>query len=162
MSSIFNRMSVDDYFRMGYIYQQQGDLHSAVDCYLRSIEEHGPSAEAHTFLAWTLSLLGEMEGAIEEARKATKLDPEFGNAWNELGVYFTKKRQYTKAIRFLKRACKSKNYDTPSLPHYNIALIHMRKGLLKEAQRELETSLEINPDFDSAKKLLERIQLLLN
>lgn len=150
-------MSQDSFFRMGYLYQASGDLQSAADCYIRSIE-NAPNAEAHTFLGWVLNLMGDLESAIEECRKALRLDPDFGNAWNDIGAYLTEKREYDKAIPYLKKACKAKNYDSPEYPHYNLARIYIQKGMLMTACNELKLALEANAGFDPARDLLTRLE----
>ena len=43
-----------------YRYQMEGELDRAIERYQRSIEAH-PTAEAHTFLGWTLSVQGRLE-----------------------------------------------------------------------------------------------------
>lgn len=150
-------MSRDDFFRMGYFHQLSGDLHSAAQCYLRSIE-NGPSAEAHTFLGWVLGLMGEVNAAIEECKRAIKLDPEFGNAWNDIGGYLMEQRKLDKAIPFLKRACGAKNYDSREYPHYNLGRIFIHKGMLLLAMQELRAAIEINPGFEPARRALESIE----
>lgn len=150
-------MSKDTYFRMGYYYQVSGDLQSAAECYIRSIE-NGPSPEAHTFLGWVLGIMGEFEHAIEECKKALKLNPEFGNAWNDIGAYLTEKREYDKAIPYLKKACKSKEYDSPEYPHYNLARIYVQKDMLMTARKELQAAININPSFNAARALLMRLE----
>src|SRR5262249_38344426 len=52
----------------------------------RSIAIH-PTAEAHTFLGWTLSHLGRHEDAIAECKTAIAVDPLFGNPYNDIGAY---------------------------------------------------------------------------
>jgi tetratricopeptide (TPR) repeat protein len=156
-SSIQSRLSKDSYFRMGYFYQAEGDLQAAAECYMQSIENN-PNPEAHTFLGWVLSSIGE----VEQGKKALELDPDFGNALNDLGVYYTLKLNYKKAIPFLKRACKSKNYDRLEYPHYNLAKIYLQQNLLGYAVRELKASLKINSSFGSALELLERAEKKLN
>ena len=160
-SSISSRMSRDNYFRMGYFYQMSGDLRAAAACYLRSIES-GPNAEAHTFLGWVLSMMGEIDHAIEECKKALALDPDFGNAWNDIGAYLTEKRELDRAIPYLRKACKSKNYDSREYPHYNLARIYMQKGMLLRAGKELDAALKKNPNFGPARDLRQRVELHIN
>lgn len=161
MSSIFQRMSIDDYFRMGYQHQVEGNLSAAAECYARSIELH-PSAEAHTFLGWVLCLMGEVDGAISECKKALKLNPQFGNAWNDMGVYLTKKKDFKGAIHYLKKACKAKNYDNHAFPHFNLALVYAQKGMLLKAKDELKEALKLDQRFASAKEFLEQIDRIMH
>jgi tetratricopeptide (TPR) repeat protein len=156
-SSIQSRLNTDSYFRMGYFYQIEGDLHAAAECYIQSIE-HNPNPEAHTFLGWVLSMMGEIDHAIEECKKALKLDPEFGNAWNDIGAYLTEKRELNRAIPYLKKACKTKNYDSREYPHYNLARVYLQKEMIIRAIRELRLSVKINPRFMPAKRLLETLE----
>lgn len=150
-------MSNDSYFRMGFFYQTVGDLRSAAECYIRSIENQ-PTPEAHTFLGWVLGMMGELDHAIAECKKALKLDPDFGNAWNDIGAYLTEKRELDKAIPYLRKACKSKNYDSMEFPHYNLARVYVQKGMLLTACAELSKALQINPKFSSARMLLEKLE----
>lgn len=160
-STIFLRMSKDSYFRMGYFYQMQGDLHAAAECYIRSIEKN-PNAEAHTFLAWVLCQMGAIDDAIQECKKALALDPNFGNAWNDLGAYEMEKRNLDEAVRCFKKACKAKNYDNREFPHYNLGRVYMQKELLLSARKELEEALKINPSFDMAKMLYSNLNRYLH
>lgn len=142
---------------MGYLHQIEGDLQAAAECYIQSIE-NGPNPEAHAFLGWVLGLMGEVDHAIEECKKALNLDPDFGNAWNDIGAYLTEKRELDKAIPYLKKACKAKNYDNPEYPHYNLARVYIQKEMLMKATKELRLSVTINPRFMPAKRLLDRLE----
>jgi Tfp pilus assembly protein PilF len=154
---IFARFSTDTFFRLGYLYQTAGNLPAAAECYVKSIEK-GPTPEAHTFLGWVLGMMGEVDHAIEECKKALKLDPEFGNAWNDIGAYLTEKRELDKAIPYLRKACKSKNYDTREFPHYNLARIYVQKDMLLKASQELKHALKANPGFMPARNMLSSLE----
>src|SRR5438034_3878478 len=69
-----------------YRHQLQGDLERAIEFYQRSIGVC-PTAEAHTFLGWTLSFQGRLEEATRECLKAIEVDPDFGNPYNDIGCY---------------------------------------------------------------------------
>jgi len=146
---------------MGYLYQAEGDLQAAAECYIRSIE-NGPNAEAHTFLGWILSQMGEIDHAIEECKKAISLDPGFGNAWNDIGAYLTEKREYDKAIPYLKKAAKSKNYDNLEYPHYNLARIYVQKEMMIAAVKELSKALKRNSKFGPAQHLKHQLETQLH
>ena len=73
-------------FSKAYDLQMAGDLEEAIEEYKRSIEIF-PTAEAHTFLGWTYSFQGRYEDAIAECKEAIKVDPDFGNPYNDIGAY---------------------------------------------------------------------------
>src|SRR3989304_554187 len=74
------------YFKEGYRFQMNGDLEGAIAAYTRSIEMY-PTAEAHTFLGWAYSFQGRIDEAIKECETAIHIDPDFGNPYNDIGVY---------------------------------------------------------------------------
>ena len=49
--------------------QMEGELDRAIEIYRRSIAVY-PTAEAHTFLGWTLSFQGRLEEATKECLRA--------------------------------------------------------------------------------------------
>jgi tetratricopeptide (TPR) repeat protein len=83
------RQSAAEYFHKGYEQQMAGEYQQAIESYTRSIEAF-PTAEAYTFRGWTYSFLGNYEQAIAECLQAIKVDPEFGNPYNDIGAYLRK------------------------------------------------------------------------
>ena len=153
---IFLKMQQDPYFRSGYLYQMAGNFNAAAACYSRSIQT-SPSAEAHTFLGWVLSLMGELDGAIFQVRRALELNPEFGNAWNDLGAYLIEKFAYDEAIDCLNKALNSKGYTQKAFAHYNLGRVYICKGMFVGAQKALKQAIKLDPGFMQAKILLEQL-----
>ena len=60
-----------------------------------------PRREAPTFLGWSLSFLQRYDGAIAECSSAIEIDPEFGNPYNDIGVYHMEQGHYHDAIMWL-------------------------------------------------------------
>ncbi|MBU6429271.1 MAG: tetratricopeptide repeat protein, partial [Cyanobacteria bacterium REEB65] len=79
---------------------QRRTFRSAIAHYRRSLE-FCPTAEAYTFLGWTFSFLGNLQEAIAACQKAIHLDPEFGNPYNDIGVYLIEQGSYDQAIPYL-------------------------------------------------------------
>ena len=65
---------------------------------IRSRSKCSPTAEAHTFLGWAYSFLGDYESAITECRNAIELDPDFGNPYNDIGAYLIQQGDSTKPM----------------------------------------------------------------
>jgi len=67
--------------QQAYVLWQQGTpLHQfgrypeAIGRFQQSIDIH-PTAEGHTYLGWSMSMLGQLDEAIAECKKAIALDP---------------------------------------------------------------------------------------
>src|SRR5436189_3590313 len=90
-------------FRMAYARQLEGDIERALVLYDKSIRLHA-TAEAHAYLGWAKSTRGMLEDAIEHCIEAIRLDPDFPNAWNDLGAYLIEQGRPEDALFFLKRA----------------------------------------------------------
>ena len=150
-----------DIFRKAYDLQMSGDLEDAIDQYKRSIEIF-PTAEAHTFLGWTYSFQGRYEDAIQECEEAIKIDPDFGNPYNDIGAYLIEKGKLDEAIPWFRKAMIAKRYDSYCYPHYNLGRVYEKKGKWQEALSCYEASLKANPDYSLAKKALNRLKALFN
>jgi Tfp pilus assembly protein PilF len=149
------------YFKEGYRLQKNGDLQGAIAAYKRSIELY-PTAEAHTFLGWAYSFHGQIDEAIEECVAAIRIDPEFGNPYNDIGVYLIEKGEYDEAISWLEKAMVAKRYEPRHYPYMNMGRVLVRKGRYEEAVRELKKALDIEPNYTVARVELHKVLGLLN
>jgi len=148
-------------WREAYRLQMAGDLDAAIARYRESIAAH-PTAEAHTFLGWTLSFRGELDEAIAECLRAIEVDPEFGNPYNDIGVYLMQQDKLDEALPWLERAKRAPRYDPRQFPFMNAARIHMKRGRWWEALRELEAAVRVAPTDKSAHEALHTLRGRLN
>ena len=81
-----------EYFRRAYEHHEKGEYEDAVELYSQSIEAF-PTAEAYTFRGWAYSFQGNYVQAIADCKKAIKLDPDFGNPYNDVGAYLIQENQ---------------------------------------------------------------------
>jgi len=149
------------YFKEGYRLQMSGDLEGAIGAYERSIELY-PTAEAHTFLGWAYSFQGRIDEAIKECETAIQIDPDFGNPYNDIGVYLIEKGEYDEAIPWLEKAMAAKRYEPRHFPHMNMGRVLVRKGQYQEAIRELKKALAIEPNYPAARIELHKLLGMLN
>ncbi len=149
------------FFQQAYERQMKGELEEAVDLYKKSIESH-PTAEAHTFLGWTYSFMGRLDEAIEECHHAIKVDPDFGNPYNDIGAYLIEQGKFDEAIPWFEQAMQAKRYESPAFPHLNLGRVYERKGRWDEALACYKQALTLNPNYALAKKALGRLIGMLN
>ena len=161
MSDEFVKEKAADYFREAYALQMQGELERAVTAYKRSLECY-PTAEAYTFLGWTYSFMGQLDEAIKECLKAIKVDPDFGNPYNDIGAYLIEKGDIDEAIPWFKKAMKAKRYEASCFPHLNLGRVYEMKYDFTQAMRCYRKALEENPDYTLAQQAILRLQAMMN
>ena len=148
-------------FQQAYESQQEGEFERAIRLYKQSLEAY-PTAEAHTFLGWTYSFQGRLDEAIAACHKAIEVDPDFGNPYNDIGVYLMQKGRYDEAIPWLERAKQAPRYEPRHFPYLNMGRIYLGKGDWLKALKEFEQAVEIMPDDPGARKALAALRARLN
>jgi Tfp pilus assembly protein PilF len=138
-----------------------GQVEEAVELFEQSIAVK-PTAEGHTFRGWALSYLGRLDEATEECKRAIELDPDFGNPYNDIGVYLMQKGQLDQAMPWLERAKLAKRYEPRHFPYSNLGSIYERKGLWREAMQEYKGALHYEPHHQPALKGVARLQAQMN
>jgi Tfp pilus assembly protein PilF len=148
-------------FQRAYELQVAGNYEQAIRLYKRSIETY-PTAEAHTFLGWTYSFQGRLDEAIEACQRAIAVDPEFGNPYNDIGVYLMQKGAYDDALPWLEKAKRAPRYEPRHFPYLNTGRIYLATGEWFKALKEFETAVELMPDDPGARKALAELRGRLN
>ena len=156
----FAQETTERLIEQGLLLHAIGEYEKAMALFKRSIEIR-PTAMGHTYLAWSMSHLGRLEEAIEEAKKAIELDPNFGNPYNDIGAYLIGLGRLEEAIPYLKKAMVAKNYCCYFFPHFNMGRIHVARGEYGEALREFEEALRIEPRYLPARIAIEAIKSYL-
>jgi tetratricopeptide (TPR) repeat protein len=148
-------------WRQAYRRQMEGELEVAIDLYQQSIKVR-PTAEAHTFLGWTYSFQGRLEEATTECLRAIEIDPEFGNPYNDIGVYLMQQNKLEEAVPWLEKAKHARRYEPRQFPFMNLGRIYMRQGRWWEALREFEGGVQAAPRDAEARKALHGLRARLN
>jgi tetratricopeptide (TPR) repeat protein len=141
-------------------HQMAKEFAVAIRLYKESIALY-PSADAHTYLGWTYSFLGRLNEAIAQCEIAIELDPEFGNPYNDIGVYLMQQQRLDDAIPWLERAKSAKRYQPRHFPYINLGRIYLTKGMIQKALDEFGGALKINPDDSDLAELVEDLNTKL-
>src|SRR5919197_1708303 len=144
-------------WREAYRHQMAGDLDRAIEVYRRSIAVR-PTAEAHTFLGWTYSFQSRLEEAIAECHRAIAVDPDFGNPYNDIGVYLMQQDNLDEAIPWLEKAKQARRYEPRHFPYLNLGRVYAAKGMLQKALEEFRGPLERHPGDADLTQLIEELE----
>lgn len=131
-------------FEKGYRQQTRGNLTDAISLYKRSLKMK-ETAEAHTFLGWTYSMLDRYEEAIDACKKAIDVDPEYGNPYNDIGSYLIALGKMEEALPWLEKATAANRYDAKHFPYINMAKAFEQQGRYRSALQAYEKALQIAP-----------------
>ncbi len=161
MSDEDRRQRAIEVWRQAYVHQMQGELDQAIERYRESLAIY-PTAEAHTFLGWTYSFQGRLDEAIEECHKAIAVDPDFGNPYNDIGVYLMQKGDLDAAIPWLEKAKRAPRYEPRQFPYMNLGRVYLRRGKWIEALREFEAGVRAAPNDLEIRKMLHELRAKFN
>lgn len=146
--------------RQAMEHQMAQEFDEAIRLYKESIATF-PTADAHTYLGWAYSFKGRLDDAIAHCEIAIRLDPEFGNPYNDIGVYLMQQQKSDDAIPWLERAKAANRYEPRHFPYINLGRIYLTKGMIQRAIGEFTTAVEINPADHDLAQLVEELKTKL-
>src|SRR3989475_13068945 len=131
-------------WREAYREQIGGKLDRAIELYQQSIEAY-PTAEAHTFLGWAMSFQGRLAEATQECLRAIEIDSEFGNPYNDIGVYLMHQDKLDESISWLEKAKQAKRYEPRQFPFMNLGRIYIQQGRWWQGLRRVQGAVRLGP-----------------
>lgn len=149
------------FLEKGNTCHREGDLEEAIRNYLESIRRF-PTADAHTYLGWMYSFQGNVEEAIDQCHIAISLDPDFGNPYNDLGVYLMESDQTEAAIPWLMKAKQASRYEPRHFPYLNLGRIYLQRKEYDKALLEYRSALKLAPQDSQAIRVVRELTTLLN
>lgn len=138
---------------LGVIYRQMGDPTAAIACLEHVIRDHKDLKDEQKALVFThLSTayfdLNLHQEVVNSARQATTLNPELGNAWNNLGASLKAMGKSNESIKAFQKALEVEpGYLRPL---NNLAEAYQESGNPQEAERIYRQLLEQQPDNHGA------------
>ena len=157
MASESDQQKALELVRQAMDYQMAGELDESIRLYKESIALC-PTADAHTYLGWAYSFQGRIDEAIAQCEIAIKLDPQFGNPYNDIGVYLMQQQKIDEAIPWLEKAKQAKRYEPRHFPYVNLGRVYVVKGMLQKAIEEFKGALERNPNNEELVQLVADLE----
>jgi tetratricopeptide (TPR) repeat protein len=161
MSDSDPRAAAAEYFRQAYELQTSGEYAQALELYTRSIASF-PTAEAYTFRGWTYSFVGDYDSAIEDCRRAIKVDPEFGNPYNDIGAYLIEQGKWDEAVPWFEKAIVAKRYEARCYPHFNLGRVYEHQRKWEKAKKCYAQAYAIDKRYVMALTAFRRLSSAFN
>ncbi len=102
---------------------------------------------AHRGLAFNLFATGNLDGAIEECKRAIEIDPEYGFAYEDIAGFLAMRGDTEEAKIWLDIALEKKHFNRKETVYYAKGKILEREGDWMGAYREYTTGININKEF---------------
>jgi Tfp pilus assembly protein PilF len=155
------RQTAAEYFQKAYELQMQGDYQQAIELYGRSIAAF-PTAEAYTFRGWTYSFAGDYDRAIAECLEAIKVDPEFGNPYNDIGAYLIEQEKWEEAIPWFQKAMIAPRYEARPYPYFNLGRVYEHQHKWQKAKECYAMAYSLDNQYVTALAGLRRLRAMFN
>ncbi len=136
---------------------ERGQVDDAIKKFKSSVQAKA-SAEAYTVWAWTVSILGDLDQAIELCKRAIEIDPSYGNPYNDMGTYFMKKGELDAAVPWLEKAKHAVRYHSKHFPYLNLGRIYLSRCDFPRALTEFDVALTMDPANDELRMVVSRLR----
>ncbi|MBI4384111.1 MAG: tetratricopeptide repeat protein [Nitrospinae bacterium] len=139
---------------LGGHYFMSGKMAEAAAAFKKAVQLYPNFLQALSNLGAALNKLGKQDEAIPYLEKALSLDPEFGMAHYNMGNARFAANQFTDARKAYNKAV-DLGVDLLSL-HWNLYEMNVKEGRDKDAEKELEIILKIDPENQEALRKLRK------
>lgn len=132
----------------GLAIQAQGRLDEAADCFARAVAKNGKRPAYWVNWALCLAAGERVTQALEKLEMATRLKPDFVEAWYNLGVLQRQTNQIEAAVASYRKVLRLSPHHLSALNNLGDMLSQM--GQRAEAIVLLQHALALRPDFTDA------------
>jgi superkiller protein 3 len=142
---------------LGFVLIESGEFSDAVPHLKRAIQLMGQSPDAaypHYLLAKVFTAQGRVPGAAAELQRAVALQPDFAEAWSDLGEARETLLDDTGALAAFENAVRLAPNDPVAQTRLGTEMLNQKKAA--EAIPHLEKAVRLNPRSQSALYGLER------
>ena len=173
------------YVAQGHLYESTGQFPKALDNFSKALEIEKTNLAALTSVARLHARQNETEKAAEFYKKAIAVNPgdatlhvEYGDCQRKLGQLDNARDSYLTAVnlqpkerghriamanvlleegRDQEALTEISQVETPAMANYQMAYLYFGRQKLPEAQKHLQAALEIDPNMQPARDLLNQM-----
>lgn len=141
--------AAEAYFRLGWLYQNQGQKTEAIANYSQAIElDPQGSAVAYNNRAIAYHQQGDIQQALADYNQAIELDPGYAPAYNNRGIAYFDQQDYPRAVANYTKAIEL----DPQLAFAfnNRGNAYKNQGDIAQAITDFDQAIKLNPTYIEA------------
>jgi Tfp pilus assembly protein PilF len=138
--------------KLAVLYDRQGNFSKAETEYRNALDEAPRDPDVLSDRGYFLYQRGDLAGAADSLRLATKHAPKHATAWTNLALVQAEQRAYEHARKSFIHAVGEAG------AHANLGLIYARHGDHESARKELQSALRLDPGLTSAGEALALLE----
>lgn len=133
-TSTENTQKAIAHYKLGVSYLNENNIQPAFIEFQKAYELNPDDKEVLNAIGYIYLLKFEdFPKAVDFFQKAVKVDRDFSDAYNNLGLAYEKAGRFNDAIDSYKKALSNLIYRTPEKAYYNLGMIYYRLGKYDEA-----------------------------
>lgn len=154
-----HRIDVQEIVEKGNHYRRINEYQKAIETYYKVFKINPNNVAALYGTALVFLEQKKIEKAINIFNKIIAMDSlyqeEYKHILNHMAMSISKQGMHDKAVALYQKAISLDSKDEALL--FNLAAAYLRRQNYSEAKKLLNKALEIDPDFDEAKQLLDKL-----
>jgi len=112
-----------------------------------ALKKDPSSADALVGLGLLSMTREEWDRAERYFNRALRIDPEYHNIYNYLGIVYSEKGNYVESKKMFLRIINSPRYRTPEMAYFNLCKLELKKDNLQSALRYANSGLKYNDQY---------------
>lgn len=147
-------------YRLAVEYYRKGQLKDALYWGEKSLAKKSDKRETILFVAGLLSAQKNFDRAETLYKKLIQTSAADSEARLYLAALYSEKKDYTNAIKHFSLLVGSKDFEQRHLAYYYRARVYIEQqgaGAIAKAKKDLNSSLDLKPDFFDALQILGRL-----
>ena len=133
VNKVGNVKMAEGYYLKGVSYLQKKNYELALVEFQRSIQTDKKNKKSYFALGSVNETMGKFIEAEQYYKDALDIDPEYSEAYNALGVVYSRQERWQEALKAFNKALENKLYTTPHIIYYNIAHVYMAQKNYEKA-----------------------------
>src|SRR5262249_54375105 len=104
----------------------------------------------------------DYDRAIDECKEAIRVDPDFGNPYNDIGAYMIELGRLPEALGWLEKATRAPRYDSYCFPWFNMGRVYEKRYQWAKARDCYRRALQENGEYQIACVALKKLSIMWN